>query len=106
MHWDRKTPLYDEISDKYYLCFDDIEEYVEEYKEDNEGEMPSFRMVICDPVTYSQIEPDHWYDDLPEDGETEPQLLVKVHELNEFIKSLPAACWQPGKYRTSVEINF
>ena len=107
MEWDGKAPLFDQIRDKYYLTQDDIECDAEEGIEDNEGlsEPPSFQFVICEPVIYRQIDAEFWSDCLPEEGEPDETLMAKVNELNEFIKTLPPASYQPGKYRTSVDIR-
>ena len=70
--WDGKTPLCIWDDDRYFWCEDDLFDYCFDL-----GLKPSdIKLVICEPVYVSEIEPnDHYSNDLPDEGEVEDGLL-------------------------------
>lgn len=98
--WDGNTPLALYDDDKYFFSEDDLTDYCHE----NEIKTTDLMLVLCKPQYYSQIDYDHWQDDLPEEWDLPDGLMKKVNELNEYIKTLGVASWFPDKYRTIVDI--
>lgn len=91
--WDGETPLYSEAADEYFFDRQELEDKL--YDEDITAE--SLRLVICTPNYPSQIDYDHWCDDLPEDGELPDDIADAVTALNEVIKKSAPLSWSPGK---------
>ncbi len=99
--WDGNTPLVIFGTDQYFFNQDEINDYCYEQCENEESDSVNLKLVICEPNKYHGIGQDYWEDVLPEDGEVDKNLKIKLAELNAFIESLPPASWREGKIRTS-----
>ena len=105
--WDGKAALYSNFLNEY--IFEDVEEYLEE-KKDNGGldaniTSNDLMLVVCDPIKLSQIDEDYWMDDLPEEGELPEEAVEALTMFNEILGGIGTVSWEPGKYRTSVNIK-
>lgn len=99
--WDCETPLYSQIHDKYFFNKDELLDFMHECQAENPDELELF---ICEPNYLSQLDSDHWHDDLPEDGELPGDVEAALDVLNAAIRSSAPASWSPGKCAAIVEI--
>lgn len=93
VEWDGETPLYSEVSDEYF--FD--RQALDDKLYDDGVTAESLRLVICTPNYPREIDYDHWYDDLPEEGDLPDDIAGAVAALNEVIKKSAPLSWSPGK---------
>lgn len=96
--WDRETPLYSDAVGKYFFGEQDLLDHL--YDENVTAE--SLRLVICTPNYASQIDPDYWHDDLPEEGDLPDEMAEALEALNEVIRKQPPVSWSPGKFAAVV----
>ena len=91
------SPVVDWDSDTYFFNEEDIQDYLED------NELDSIDLLFCKENKWSEIEPDYWQDDLPEnsDGELPKKLQDSLNNLNKVISELPPCSYSPGKIRTS-----
>jgi len=104
--WDEKTPLYSYAHDEYFYSIDDIECFLE----DNElGPTPDLRLVICEGVKPGSVDADYFEQALPEnyDFDDVASKAVKnaLNALNEALAQEKPWSWEPGKYRTTINIE-
>jgi hypothetical protein len=99
--WDGETPLTLADDDRYFFSEDDLVSYLDEQDPDADD----VRLVICEPNYASEIDEDHFVDDLPPDqglDEVYPELAAAIEKVNELIrKKEKPLSWGAGKYRTS-----
>ncbi len=104
--WDGVGFIYSDALDRYFSDSDDLEEYLDE-----EDALPveSLRLLHCEPIFASEIEPgDYYHDSLPdEDDEAVPAWLEEAFAaLNETIRAHrargDALSWTPGKVAVDV----
>lgn len=100
--WDGKTPLYSEWLNEY--IFDDPHEFLDEQIANGgvECDIGDLRLRICEPKQLSQIDEDHWCDDLPEDYDLPADAAGALKAFNEALNDVGTVSWWPGKYRTSI----
>jgi len=97
--WDGIKPVVTAYGDDYFFNDSDLCEYMEEH------ELTEVELIICEPIGYKQLEVEHISgDECHEDFEPPKELVKRVNELNEFIKTLKPHSWQPGKFRTSYKL--
>ena len=96
--WDGKTPLCIHDTDTYFFGADDLQDYVDEHETD----VTALNLVICTPVYLSEVKPEYWCDDLPEDGEVSDEVLDALDDLNACIKRQKPCAWQPGEHRAVI----
>lgn len=95
--WDGKTPLYSDLCDKYFFDADELLDYCY----DEEIDISTLRLIICEPNYYREINADYWADEMSEDQEDiDSTLKEELNKLNQLIKTLPPLSWSPSKYRT------
>jgi len=104
--WDGETPLCEHNSDKYFFGMDDIDDYCDEYN----YLYSDLKLIICEANKVPEVDPyDIINDIMPEDCDEIPYELGKAFdELNSKIKefnSKNTISWEPGKYRTSLNIK-
>lgn len=102
--WNGEDALYSESCDVYFLDIDHLSDYCL----DNEIGIESLRLVICEPISLSQIDSSYWHDELAEDQELPWEVEEAMEQLNEVIRAQPAVSWMPGKYAPtdqSIKIN-
>jgi len=92
--WDGETPLYSHMADKYFFDADELTDHLEEF-ECTEKDM---QLIICKPMYLSQIDEDHFNDDLPEDGELPGEVFDALYKLNFAIRRQDPVGWMPDKY--------
>ncbi len=103
--WDGSSIIFSDALDQYFSSWDDIEEYLA-----NEDAVPleDLRLLHCEPIYASEIEPSSYYhDSLPEDEDDAPKWLEDAFAvLNETIrehrKRGDALSWTPGKIAVDV----
>lgn len=93
IEWDHKTPLYSQAYDKYLFDTDDLVDFMCESEATDTEELELF---ICEPQQLSYVDTDHWYDDLPEDGELPDNVQAAVDALNKAIDEAGTVSWFPG----------
>lgn len=110
--WDGIQAVCLNRDDKYFFSADEVEEYLSELEEESDADSIPFNreeaiagldLVLCEPNYLRQL--DFEGDDFPEDQTEEDvctkELLAKLHELNELVRSHPPISYSPGKYRTT-----
>lgn len=95
VEWDGKTPLYLWDDDKYFFNEDEIHDYCE----DNELELSDLCLVLCSKSTFREIDLDIFLDDTHEDWEPSDEMVKKINEFNEFLKSESTDTWFPTNKR-------
>lgn len=96
--WDGEKPVVEWDGDNYFFNLDDLHEFM------GENELEEIDLLICDPVSFRQIDYEDITSDTHEDWEPSKELEMKVDAFNKFIKSLPPHSWTPGKIRTSYKM--
>jgi len=103
--WDRKRPVYSVCFDRYFFSEGDLNDYLyDEIMLDDENPKNYYaqaKLIICDPVYASEIEPyDYYSGDLPEEGDVPTEIQEAFDELNTTIRQSKAVLsYVPGKYR-------
>lgn len=99
--WDGKIPVVLWDDDKYFFSEEDIYDWLEDF--DIEDRPEEVSLLICEPNNYFEVSADYWNDIMPEDsdGDLPKELEVALKKLNEVIRTLPPASYEPGKIRTS-----
>ena len=95
--WDGKALLYSQVEDRYFNDADDLDSHCEYM---TESDIPALRLIICEPTYAGEIDPnEHYYDDLPEEGEIPNDLQKAFDDLNAFLRETKIILsWSPGKY--------
>lgn len=101
--WDGNSAVYCETCEHYFFNEDELVEYCEE----NNILLLDLRLVICEENYFNEVDYEYWNDILPDDsdGDLPKELEDALAALNSVIKTLPAASYAPGKYRTSISEN-
>ncbi len=103
--WDGKSMLYVEDFDKYFLDFQEIEEYCD----DNDHDKDTLAIFICDGNYLGEITDEYWADVLATDDEyakVPKAIQEKLDELNEAIRNhKEPVTWSPSKYRANNQWN-
>ena len=102
IEWDHETTLYSQAHDKYLSDKDDLFDLMCETEVTDPDELELF---ICEPNELSQIDSDHWADDLPEDGELPPEVEAALEEFNAVIRKSEPVSWSPGKFAAIVNLE-
>lgn len=105
--WDEVTPVYSESEDRYFYNPDEIQEYLDDYPNDDGDSVTSkdLRLILCDRVKLPTVDEDYFMDNAPEGFELEdmasPEFMAALEELNEIIdKEETCKTWEPGEFRT------
>lgn len=95
-------------SDSYERYFDDLDDAAD-WAAGEGTDVESMRLRLCDPVYPSELDDDHWSDDLPEDGtltECAPDLAEAVAAVNRAIaqmrKDRKPMSWTPAEFRVAL----
>jgi hypothetical protein len=59
--------------------------------------------VICEPQNLSEINEDHWHDELPEGGDLPSAVSDALDALNAAIRANTEFTWYPG--RTALRVD-
>ena len=102
IEWDKETPLYSQVHDKY-LCNE--RELVEFMRECEVMSAEELELFICEPIRLSEIQSDHWADDLPEDCELPSEVEDALEDFNAVIRESRSTGWRPGKLAAIVKPN-
>lgn len=102
IEWDGKTPLYSQIRDKYLFDKDDLLDLMCESEVSDPDDLELF---VCEPNYLSEIESDHWVDDLPEDGDLPSEVEAALEVLNAVIRKAEPVSWSPGKFAAIVKLE-
>lgn len=108
--WDEKTPVYSHYFDKYFFSPSEIEDAIDEEKEEYDVAGVDLMLVLCIPNKYFQVGSDHWCDimaddDMDDDDPFPKELKSALETLNNVIEKLPPASWSPGKIRTEYKVS-
>ena len=110
--WDGLSPVYDDVSEKYFFDADDIDEYLlEEFGiEDPTGDdvNTNMRLYHCVRKNFRAIDVDDFMDDISVDGEspeTPEELHRLVDEFNERLSKIETNVWEPDM-RTKVSLSI
>lgn len=95
--WNGTTPLYSELLGEYFFDEDDL------ICTDCNCNTEDMRLFLCDAVPFSEIEPESYLDDMPDDSELPSELLDAIKEFNRAISHLSPAYWVPST--TAVKIT-
>lgn len=98
VEWNGETPLCVFDDDTYFFSSDDIIQYCE----DHECLPSQLQLVTCTTSNLSEIDFDHWMDEVDEDWEPSPQLVMKLNELNEFLSKESSNTWFASNKRVDV----
>jgi len=91
--WDEDGMIYSNAVDKYFQSWDEIEEYCEE----EEADMESLMLIICEPNYLPLIPYDFGCDELTEDGELPDIVIQAIEDFNKVIKEAGPVSFYPGK---------
>ena len=100
IEWDGKAPLYSQIHDKYLFDKDELIDFMHECEVTDPDDLELF---VCKPNYLSEIESDHWADDLPEDGDLPSEVEAALEVLNAAIRKAGPVSWSPGKFAAIVD---
>ena len=79
---------------------------IQDAAEENEIEVEDLRLIICEPVFASEIDPEEYYQDLlpDEKGSLPTEIEEAFGRLNEAIRACRAPLsWRPGKFAVRLE---
>jgi len=96
--WDHTTPLCIHETDTYFFTEEDLLVYID----DHGCPVQSMQLRICEPVYLSEVEEDHWCDELAEDGELPSEIRDALKTFNAAIRKQGPVAWTPGKYAAAV----
>lgn len=99
MAWDGKSPLCTWDGEDYFFTEEDLIDYLEE----NRLEGKDLMLVICEPLTYREIDYGMLADDAHEDWEPPKNLVEAVEKVNALLRKLPPHSYTVGKIRTSYD---
>lgn len=104
--WDETTPVYSESEDRYFYSSDEIDDYLEDYTNDDGEKVTGkdLRLILCDRVTLPTIDEDYFMDNAPEGYELEDMVskkfMLELKRFNKKIQSEQVNAWEPGEFRT------
>jgi hypothetical protein len=91
--WDGTGMVYSETVDRYFSSMDEVDEYIN----DEGGDMEGLRLVICVPCYLPPIdEGDYGRDSLVEDGELPDEIIGAIEAFNKVVKGMKPVSWYPG----------
>ena len=96
--WDGEQPVCTWDGDRYFFTIEDLLDYMVD------EELKTIDLLLCDPEPVPEVNLEQWNQSIPEETRLEeyyPELVKKVEELNQYIRSLPPTMYYPGKIRTS-----
>lgn len=94
--WDYSTPVFSWDGDEFLFDLEALEEFMED------NEMEEIDLLMAAPVYYCCIDGETVTNgEAHEDWEPSAELESKIKEFNEFIRTLPAHSYTPGKIRTT-----
>lgn len=99
MAWDGVAPLCTWDGEDYFFTEHDLIDYLEE----NRLEGKDLMLVICEPITYREIDYGMLADDAHEDWEPPKKLVDAVEKVNALLRELPPHSYTVGKIRTSYD---
>lgn len=101
VEWDGKTPLVLFNDDQYFFSEDDIIFYCE----GEDFQPKDLMLVVCTTSNLSQIDWDHWADEVHEDWEPSSELEHRLKEFNEFLSKESSNTWFEGKKRVTLDLE-
>lgn len=96
------TPVVVFGEEEYFFKADDLRAWLV----DNDVKPQDARLVFCEPLRLSSIEPDHWADDLPEDGDLPAEVQDALDALNKAIANAGPSAWIEGGVRVRLPAGF
>lgn len=99
VEWDRVTPLCIFNDDTYFFTTDDIIEYLDG---DPDLEIEDLMLCVCKESSFKEIDYDHFADEIHEDWEPSEEMVLKLKEFNEFLRSEATNTWFQGKERVTL----
>lgn len=99
VEWDWETPVCIHDTDMYFFYYEEIADHCEEY----ECEIEDLELVLCTPNYASQIDDEHWCDDLLEDGELPEGIKKAMEALNEVLAKAEPLSWSAGNKRVIIK---
>lgn len=100
VEWDNVCMLAIHDGDEY---FSELDEFLDWCKE-NDVLPHEVMLVATKPGHLSEVDVDHWQDDLPEDGELPDEIKEKLDALNKAIEDYKKpVCWHQVSKRIIVE---
>jgi RNA polymerase subunit RPABC4/transcription elongation factor Spt4 len=101
--WDGETPLVIYNSDFYLFDLDDLTECIAE------NGIIGLQLMICEPNYCPELSEEYFAEEfLPENYDSlvefDEGLVLKIKELNEYIRTLKPISWTEGKYRTEYKM--
>lgn len=102
--WDGETPLCLYNDDKFFFSEDEVFDYLVE----NNLTQGEIQLCICSPNNPPQIDYYVFCEDImPENvddiRDLAPEIMKKIDELNEFIKTQKPISWTEGLFRTELK---
>ena len=92
--WDGVTPVCVYRGDDYFF---DVDSFLD-WCADNDVKPEEAMLVHCEPHFARGIDMDHWYDELPQDGELPAELAQALDEFNAKISAYKEPLsWGPSK---------
>lgn len=101
VEWDGETALVLFEDDLYFFNEDDIISYCE----DREIRPSELMLVVCTTSNLSEIDWDHWMDEVHENWEPSSELERRLKEFNEFLANEPSNTWFEGKKRVTLDLE-
>lgn len=89
--WDGVCMLYSEVKDYYYSTPQDAIDAL-----DDDESLSDLRLVLCEPNYATQLDADHYADDMTEDGDLPPEVADAMDAYNAAVKGIVLS-WSPGK---------
>ena len=112
--WDGKTMLCLYNDDKFFEDEDEVLDYLEEENDSrDEGDklkLEDLQLCICEPnnpplINYEELCEDIIPENMDDLSRIAPEILKRVEELNEFIKTHDPISWGEGPFRTTLKID-
>lgn len=86
-------------SDEYFRSMEELFDYCEE----NVCQPKDLMLVICKQTKFPEIQYDYFEDCMAEDYELPDELVAKIAEFNEFLKTVSTNSWVADNKRVIVE---
>lgn len=102
--WDGETPLCLYNEDIFFYSKDELFDYLTE----NNLTQGEIQLCICSPnnpplINYNDLCEDMMPEDVDDVADLAPEIMKKIDELNEFIKTQPPISWNEGPFRTELK---
>lgn len=92
VEWDGTTPLCLFDGDEFFFDDGEIEDYCDAFDIEDPN---SLRLELCKPVYGREIDPDDFYDCLPEEGELPESILDAMKVFNAAVREAGPLSWTP-----------